>query len=82
MVSKFSGKKTSHASSFFSLNVVFMEKVYHGLILHAGNKGDCLGALEMLQKKFTNFLIECPLQRRKYIGALALPETKHTCVIY
>ena len=57
-----------------------------GLILHGGNKGDCLhapgqclGALEMLWTvEIYIFLNESPLPRRKCLGALAFSKTSHT----
>ena len=40
--------------------------------------GHCLGALETLQLNFYNFLVGCPLPRRKCQGAIALSKWKHT----
>ena len=54
-----------------------------GLILETTNviasmpPGHCLGALEMPVEIY-NFLIGCPLQRRKCLGVLFLSKMKHT----
>ena len=58
-----------------------------GLILHEGNEGDCLYAPWLLiwcswnaPVQICNFIIGCPLPRRKCLGALALSKTKHTAL--
>ena len=55
-----------------------------GLILHGGNGGDCLLPLPWCPwnapVEICNFLIGCPLPRRKCHGALALSKTRHTGV--
>ena len=58
-----------------------------GLILHGGNGGDCLRCPLPLPwcpwnapVEIYNFLIGCPLPKRKCLGALALSKTKHTAL--
>ena len=62
---------------------VLLTSSWAGLILHGGNEGDCplviaLVPLKCYTVKIYNFLIGCPLPRRKCLGALALSKTKHT----
>ena len=49
-----------------------------GLTLAYVPPGHCLGALDPVENY--NLLVGCPLPRRKCLGALALPNTKHTGV--
>ena len=61
--------------------------VHSGLILHGGNEGDCLRCPMSLPwcprnapVEIYNFLIGCPLPKKKCLGALALSKTKHTAM--
>ena len=58
-----------------------------GLILHGGNGGDCLRVPWSLPWRpwntpvqLCNFIIACPLPRKKCLGALTLSKTKHTAL--
>ena len=69
---------------------LFLHGIPAGLILHGGNggnEGDCLRVPWSLPwcpwnapVQICNFIIGCPLPRRKCLGALALSKTKLTAL--
>ena len=78
-----SGSRLRLTAPWFSKCILFGTV---GLILHRGNGCDCLHACPLFHDlvplkcsniEMSNFLIKCPLPRRKCLGALALSKREH-----